>query len=183
MEDDSAPADGVTANATTDVETPAIVATPLLPEPLPEFAGYKILPTSRSGLGHIEQKVLQALDKINNLPVEQVLADSSATLNATKDLMQQSQQLVLSLDALVKADATQQLPAEVNKSLADLRKTLAGLSPGSPVYERINSNLQAMDKVLRDLQPVVQTLNQQSNALIISADPAADPEPEQGNQP
>ncbi len=179
----SPPADGMTANATTDAETPAIVATPLLPEPLPEFAGYKILPTSRSGLGHIEQKVLQALDKINSLPVEQVLADSSATLNATKDLMQQSQQLVLSLDALVKADATQQLPAEVNKSLADLRKTLAGLSPGSPVYERINSNLQAMDKVLRDLQPVVQTLNQQSNALIISADPAADPEPEQGNQP
>ena len=179
----AAPVDGVTANATTDAETPAIVATPLLPEPLPEFAGYKILPTSRSGLGHIEQKVLQALDKINNLPVEQVLADSSATLNATKDLMQQSQQLVQSLDALVKADATQQLPAEVNRSLADLRKTLAGLSPGSPVYERINSNLQAMDKVLRDLQPVVQTLNQQSNALIISADPAADPEPEQGNQP
>ena len=170
-------------NTTVAGETPAIVATPLLPEPLPEFAGYKILPTSRSGLGHIEQKVLQALDKINNLPVEQVLADSSATLNATKDLMQQSQQLVQSLDALVKADATQQLPAEVNRSLADLRKTLAGLSPGSPVYERINSNLQAMDKVLRDLQPVVQTLNQQSNALILSADPKADPEPEQGNQP
>ncbi len=170
-------------NTTVAAETPAIVATPLLPEPLPEFAGYKILPTSRSGLGHIEQKVLQALDKINNLPVEQVLADSSATLNATRDLMQQSQQLVQSLDALVKADATQQLPAEVNRSLADLRKTLAGLSPGSPVYERINSNLQAMDKVLRDLQPVVQTLNQQSNALILSADPKADPEPEQGNQP
>ena len=177
------PAATASASADAQAATPAVVATPLLPEPLPEFAGYKILPTSRSGLGHIEQKVLQALDKINNLPVEQVLADSSATLNATKELMQQSQQLVQSLDALVKADATQQLPAEVNKSLADLRKTLAGLSPGSPVYERINSNLQAMDKVLRDLQPVVQTLNQQSNALIISADPAADPEPEQGNQP
>ena len=169
--------------ASAETVTPMVVATPLLAEPLAEFAGYKILPTSRSGLGHIEQKVLQALDKINNLPVEQVLADSSATLNATKDLMQQSQQLVQSLDALVKADATQQLPAEVNKSLADLRKTLAGLSPGSPVYERINSNLQAMDKVLRDLQPVVQTLNQQSNALIISADPAADPQPQQGTQP
>lgn len=175
--------DAAEAPAAQASTAPTVVATPLLPEPLPEFAGYKILPTSRSGLGHIEQKVLQALDKINNLPVEQVLADSSATLNATKDLMQQSQQLVQSLDALVKADATQQLPAEVNKSLADLRKTLAGLSPGSPVYERINSNLQAMDKVLRDLQPVVQTLNQQSNALIISADPAADPEPEQGKQP
>lgn len=186
-------ATGVSAQAASTVSTApaaevstepaAAIASPLLPEPLPEFAGYRILPTSRSGLGHIEQKVLQALDKINNLPVEQVLADSSATLTATRELMQQSQSLVQSLDALVKADTTQQLPAEVNKSLADLRKTLAGLSPGSPVYERINSNLQAMDKVLRDLQPVVQTLNQQSNALIISADPAADPEPEQGNQP
>ena len=110
-------------------ESAAAIASPLLPEPLPEFAGYRILPTSRSGLGHIEQKVLQALDKINNLPVEQVLADSSATLTATRELMQQSQSLVQSLDALVKADTTQQLPAEVNKSLADLRKTLAGLKP------------------------------------------------------
>ncbi len=161
-----------------NVQTAALVESPIA-----EFAGYKLLPTARSGLGHIEQKVLQALEKINNLPVEQVLADSSATLNATRDLMQQSQLLVQSLEQLVKADSTQQLPGEVNKSLADLRKTLAGFGPGSPAYERLNSNLQAMDKVLRDLQPVVQTLNQQSNALILSADPKADPEPEQGTQP
>ncbi len=80
-------------------------------------------------------------------------------------------------------DSTQPLPAELNKSLAEMRQTLQGFSPGSPVYERINSNLQAMDKVLRDLQPVVQTMNQQSNALVISADRKADPEPEQGVQP
>jgi len=151
--------------------------------PLEQFAGYNLLPTARSGLGHIEQKVLQALDKVNNLPVEQVLADSSATLNQTRLLMEQSQQLIQSLDALVAKDSTQAVPAELNKSLAEMRQTLQGFSPGSPVYERINSNLQALDKVLRDLQPVVQTLNQQSNALVISADPKADPEPEQGTQP
>ncbi len=141
--------------------------------PLEQFAGYNLLPTARSGLGHIEQKVLQALDKVNNLPVEQVLADSSATLNQTRLLMEQSQQLIQSLDALVAKDSTQAVPAELNKSLAEMRQTMQGFSPGSPVYERINSNLQALDKVLRDLQPVVQTLNQQSNALVISADPKA----------
>lgn len=160
-----------------------VVASALSAPALDEFAGYRLMPTARSGLGHIEQKVLQALDKINNLPVEQVLADSSATLNETRELMSQSQQLVKSLDALIGKDSTQQLPAELKNTLQQLQQTLQGMSPGSPVYERLNSNLQAMDKVLRDLQPVVQTMNQQSNALVISADPKADPEPEQGVQP
>ena len=158
------------------------VASVMVVDEIPEFGGYKILPTTRSGLGHIEQKVLQALDKINNLPVEQVLADSSATLNETTKLMTQSQQLLKSLDAIVQQDSTKALPAELQQSLTQLRATLAGVSPGSPAYERINSNLQAMDKVLRDLQPVVQTLNQQSNALILGADPKADPEPAQGTE-
>ena len=96
--------------------------------------------------------------------------------------MVQSQQLLKNIDAIVQQDATKALPAEVQQSLAQLRATLAGVSPGSPAYERINSNLQAMDKVLRDLQPVVNTLNQQSNALILGADPKADPEPAQGTE-
>jgi paraquat-inducible protein B len=174
-------ADG--AGAASDAAAANVQVTPMAVPELDQFAGYKLLPTARSGLGHIEQKVLQALDKINNLPVEQVLADSSATLNETKQLMLESQQLVKSLDALVGKDSTQALPAEVQQSLLEMRKTLNGFSAGSPVYERINSNLQAMDKVLRDLQPVVQTLNQQSNALILGADPKTDPEPKQGVKP
>jgi paraquat-inducible protein B len=175
------PAVSAAVTTATVPQNPAVEVLAL--PPLEQFAGYNLLPTARSGLGHIEQKVLQALDKVNNLPVEQVLADSSATLNQTRLLMEQSQQLIQSLDALVAKESTQTMPAELNKSLAEMRQTLQGFSPGSPVYERINSNLQAMDKVLRDLQPVVQTLNQQSNALVISADPKADPEPEQGTQP
>lgn len=171
----------IAATDTTAADTATVQAIAL--PPLEQFAGYNLLPTARSGLGHIEQKVLQALDKVNNLPVEQVLADSSATLQQTRLLMEQSQQLIQSLDALVAKDSTQAVPAELNKSLQEMRQTLQGFSPGSPVYERINSNLQAMDKVLRDLQPVVQTLNQQSNALVISADPKTDPEPAQGSQP
>ena len=179
----TAVADAATAVSETTDPAAQVHVTPLAVPELDQFVGYNILPTARSGLGHIEQKVLQALDKINNLPVEQVLADSSATLNETRQLMLESQQLVKSLDALVGKDSTQALPAEVQQSLLEMRKTLNGFSAGSPVYERINSNLQAMDKVLRDLQPVVQTLNQQSNALILGADPKTDPEPKQGVKP
>ncbi len=171
-----------TTTTSTELTASHAVATPMVEQSIPEFSGYKVLPTTRSGLGHIEQKVMQALDKINNLPVEKVLADSSATLQETQKLMQQSQQLLQSLEQLSKQEATQALPAELQQSLVQLRTTLAGLSPGSPAYERMNSNLQAMDKVLRDLQPVIHTLNQQSNALILGSDPQPDPEPAKGTE-
>jgi paraquat-inducible protein B len=152
-----------------------------VPFKLADHAGLKIMPTAPSGLANIEQKVLQVLDKVNKLPVEAVLAQSSATLQQSEKMLKNAEQLIQSLDQLVKNNAVQQLPAELQQSLLELRKTLAGFSPGSPAYERLNSNLQSMDQLLRDLQPVIKTMNTQSNSLIFNADLPEDPEPEKGN--
>ncbi|HEX5792741.1 MAG TPA: paraquat-inducible protein B, partial [Rheinheimera sp.] len=76
----------------------------------------------------------------------------------------------------------QQLPAQLQQSLQDLQQMLAGLSPGAPAYDKLNGNLQTLDQVLRELQPVLQTLNQQSNALVFEADTAADPQPKRAKQ-
>ncbi len=151
------------------------------PFALADHAGLKIMPTAPSGLANIEQKVLQVLDKVNRLPVEDVLAQSSATLAQSEKMLKNAEQLIQSLDLLVKNNAVQQLPADLQQSLAELRKTLAGFSPGSPAYERLNGNLQSMDQLLRDLQPVIKTMNSQSNSLIFNADLPKDPEPEKGN--
>ena len=151
------------------------------PFALADHAGLKIMPTAPSGLANIEQKVLQVLDKVNRLPVEDVLAQSSATLAQSEKMLKNAEQLILSLDQLVKHNAVQQLPADLQQSLVELRKTLAGFSPGSPAYERLNGNLQSMDQLLRDLQPVIKTMNSQSNSLIFNADLPKDPEPEKGN--
>ncbi|MDP4944323.1 MAG: paraquat-inducible protein B, partial [Alishewanella sp.] len=76
----------------------------------------------------------------------------------------------------------QQLPSELQQSLNDLRQALAGVSPGSTAYERAGMNLQMMDQVLRELQPVLKMLNQQSNALLINASDNADPQPRKAQQ-
>lgn len=191
INDDDKAADTV-ANATTPTaNAPSPVANgqvgvmtpPLAALEDHQFMGYRVLPTGRSGLGHIEQKVLKLLDKINALPVEQVLSQASSTMNGAQQMMQQAQQLLASLDALAAQPSTKQLPAELQQTMQQLRQTLAGFSPGSPAYERLNGNLQSLDKVLRDLQPVLNTLNQQSNALVFGADLPKDPQPEQGKQP
>lgn len=149
---------------------------------LSKSAGYPMLPTARSGLSNIEQKVLMALDKINNLPIEQLLVQGDKTLQSTNALMKSAATLVAQVDNYLSSPELQQLPAELQQSMQELQRMLAGVSPGSPAYDKLNTNLQTLDQVLRDIQPVLQTLNQQSNALIFNADSPADPQPKRANQ-
>lgn len=148
------------------------------PFSLASLVGYKILPTTSSGLANIEQKVLQVLDKVNALPVESVLEQSEQTLAQSEVMLKNADALLRSLDAIVNEPGTKALPADLQATLVDVRRALAGFSPGAPAYEKLNSNLQAMDQLLRDLQPVIKTMHNQSNALIFSADKPQDPQPE-----
>ena len=159
---------------TVDIERQALQAQQLA---LSNSAGYPMLPTARSGLSNIEQKVLMALDKINNLPVEQLLVQSEKTMQSTEQLMQNASKMVAQLDAIVSNPAMAQLPAQLQQSLQQMQQMLSGLSPGSTAYEQLSGNLQTLDQVLRELHPVLQTLNQQSNALVFEAAPSSDPQP------
>ncbi|MCB5225580.1 intermembrane transport protein PqiB [Alishewanella sp. 16-MA] len=145
-------------------------------------AGYPSLPSARSGFSNIEQKVLMALDKVNNLQLEEFLTQGQQTLAATEQMLASSEQLLATLQQFVSKPELQQLPSELQQSLNDLRQALAGVSPGSTAYERAGMNLQMMDQVLRELQPVLKMLNQQSNALLINASDNADPQPRKAQQ-
>jgi len=145
-------------------------------------AGYPNLPSARSGLSNIEQKVLMALDKINNLQLEPFLDQGQQTLAATEQMLTRSESLINSLQQLIAKPELQQLPADLQHSLAEIRRALAGISPGSVAYERAGNNLQMLDQVLRELQPVLKLLNQQSNALLINASDNADPQPRKAKE-
>lgn len=140
-------------------------------------ANYPVLPSTRSGLSNIEQKVLMALDKINNLPLQDVLVQGNQTLQAADKLLQQAERLMLKLDDIASQPELQQLPEKMQQSLDELQRMLAGLSPGSAAYDSVNNNLQALEQVLKDMQPVLKTLNEKSNALIFNAVTQDDPQP------
>ena len=169
----------LTQDNTIDIAQQALQAQQLA---LSQSAGYPMLPTARSGLSNIEQKVLLALDKINNLPIEQLLLQGEQTMQSAEQTMQQLSSMVQQFNALLGSEQVQQLPADLQQSLTSLQQVLAGFSPGAPVYDRLNGNLQALDQVMRELQPVLQTLNQQSNALVFDAEQSADPQPKRAKQ-
>ena len=68
--------------------------------------------------------------------------------------------------------------------LAQIQQKLMqkGFQPGSPAYNKMVGDMQRLDQVLRELQPVLRTLNEKSNALVFEAAGSNDPQPKKANK-
>ncbi|WP_458735008.1 intermembrane transport protein PqiB [Zobellella taiwanensis] len=141
------------------------------------FVERRVFPTTSGSFAQIEQKVSNLLDKFNNLEIEPILGTLNATLESTRQTMEKVNGIAASLDALLADPATGQLPDNANATLRQLRDTLQGFGPDSQGYNELTQTLSRLEKLMRDLQPVVRTLNDQPNALIFDKKLTEDPQP------
>jgi paraquat-inducible protein B len=138
------------------------------------IAGYKIIPTHSGGLAQIQQKVIAVLDKINNMPIEPMLKQTTQTLAEGQKLVQEANVMFTQLNKLLSSKEFQNLPTDMQKSLQEMNKTMQGFQPGSPAYNKMVDDMQRLDQVLREVQPLLRTLNNKSNALVFEAEPSKD---------
>jgi paraquat-inducible protein B len=136
-----------------------------------EFAGHPTIPTIVSGLGQLEQKLTNLLDKLNNLPLEQTVISANSAID---DL----DKVILQVDSLLAQDATKALPVELNGTLKELRKTVSGLSPGTPMYQSLNSSLIKLDQILQNLENLTRTISDKPNSVLLPTQIRKDPNPE-----
>ena len=134
-----------------------------------EFNGYQIIPTVSGGLAQIQQRLMEALDKINNLPINPLLEQATTTLAQSEKTMQHVQTTLDSLNKIAASPSMQQLPADMQNTLRELNRSMQGFQPGSAAYNKMVADMQRLDQVLRELQPVLKTLNDKSNALVFEA--------------
>ncbi|BDH46458.1 paraquat-inducible protein B [Salmonella enterica subsp. enterica serovar Choleraesuis] len=149
---------------------------PLISE-MKDVSGYTVIPTISGGLAQIQQKLVSALDKINGLPLDPMLNQATSTLGETQKTMQHLQQTLDNVNKLTGSESAQKLPADMQKTLQELNRSMQGFQPGSAAYNKMVADMQRLDQVLRELQPVLQTLNQKSNALVFEAKNKKDPQP------
>ncbi|BET96400.1 intermembrane transport protein PqiB [Xenorhabdus taiwanensis] len=142
-----------------------------------EIAGYKTLPTVSSGLAQIQQKVTTVLDKINKMPIEPVLVQATQTLKESQKAIKTAQKTMDELNRVFASQEAQELPKDIQNTLHELNRSMQGIQPGSPAYSKLMDNMQQLEQVLRELQPVLKTLNNKSNALVFEAEAIKDPEP------
>ncbi|WES70062.1 intermembrane transport protein PqiB [Superficieibacter sp. HKU1] len=147
-----------------------------------EFGGYKVIPTESGGLAQIQQRLMDTLDKINSLPLNPMLQQATNTLTESQATLRRLQTTLDNLNKLTASQSAQELPADMQKTLRELNRSMQGFQPGSAAYNKMVSDMQRLDQVLRELQPVLKTLNDKSNALVFEAKSKKDPEPKRAKQ-
>ncbi|WCG81538.1 intermembrane transport protein PqiB [Pectobacterium sp. A5351] len=139
--------------------------------------GYPVLPTIDGGLSQIQQKLMTVLDKVNNLPLNPMVNEATKTLAESQATLREMQKTLATLNKLTSSKAMQDLPEDMQKTLLELNRSMKGFQPGSPAYNKMVADMQRLDQVLRELQPVLRTLNEKSNALVFEASGSQDPQP------
>nr|WP_256464421.1 intermembrane transport protein PqiB [Erwinia amylovora] len=141
------------------------------------FAQYSVIPTASGGLAQIQQKLMESLDKINHLPLNPLLNEAAGTLKESQRTLKELQKTLDNLNQLTSSQSMKELPADMQSTLRELNRSMKGFQPGSPAYNKMVGDMQRLDQVLRELQPVLKTLNNKSNALVFEAEPGRDPQP------
>ena len=146
------------------------------------FGGFSVIPSVSSGLAQIQQRLLETLDKINNLPLNPMIEQATKSLNESQRTMQRLQQTLDNLNQLTASKSMQQLPTDMQSTLRELNRSMQGFQPGSAAYNKMVADMQRLDQVLRELQPVLKTLNDKSNALVFEAKDKKDPQPKRAKE-
>ena len=129
------------------------------------FASYNgdIVVASRSGgLDDLQNKLSDLLEKLNKLPLEKTVGEVNSAVSEMKATL-------ASANALISQPQTKNVPKELNKTLIELRQTLAGISPKSPIYGDVQNTLHSIDRTLKEAQPLVNTLKEKPNSLIFNS--------------
>lgn len=138
--------------------------------------GLPVLPTTSGGLAQIETKVIALLNKLNGLKLDTTLNTADQTLAEGQRTLSEVRRLTQRLDGLLAQPDTQQLPQDLRGTLQELQQTLNGVSPQSPAYQQLQQSLSTLNQLLREMRPVVRTLDETPNALLFNRS-ARDPEP------
>lgn len=139
------------------------------------FLAYTTIPTIETGIAQIAQTAQSILATIDALP----LADTVASANTAINSLNQS---LASLQTLMANQSTQQLPAQLDETLQELREAISSLTPNSGAYQSLNSSLLSLNRTLGNLETLTRTLSAQPNAVLLPAEQAPDPIPEVSKQ-
>src|SRR5699024_5317917 len=108
--------------------------------------------------------------------------ETSRTLNESRHTLVAFQSALAKLNQLLGDKSTQQIPKEMQKTLYELNQSIKGFQPGSTAYNKMVADMQQLDKVLRELQPILNKLNKKSNALVFEAKEQSDPLPKRAKE-
>ncbi|WP_249976941.1 intermembrane transport protein PqiB [Vreelandella olivaria] len=141
------------------------------------FSDHTVFPTVAGGFAQIQAQVASLLEKLNALEVEPLLAGLDRNLQASESVLNEVRETSAAINQLLNDPDTQAIGGNLNATLEELRSTLQGVSPSSPAYQELTTAIERLDRLMRDLQPLTRTLNENPRALLFDNLDTQDPVP------
>jgi paraquat-inducible protein B len=126
------------------------------------------IPTVASGLEGIQHKISALLDKLNALPFDEI-GESAAGA-------------VANLEAILANQALQDMPLALEATVEELRDVLDSVSSDSELHERLMRTTTELDRTLRSMRQLMDTLDDQPSSVIFGGEQIKDPAPPAGTQ-
>jgi len=141
---------------------------------------YARLPMTSQSASGIMDSVTQILDKLNNLPLDELVGSVKKVIDAAHEPVQHADALLVDLQKTVKNLNTmtskksfEVMPNELNKALREMTKTLKvtskvvkGYDSNSLVKEQLSQTLEILTKTSQEMQVFLRMLNRKPNSLI-----------------
>lgn len=141
---------------------------------------YARLPMTSQSASGIMDSVTQILDKLNNLPLDELVGSVKKVIDAAHEPVQHADALLVDLQKTVKNLNTmtskksfEVMPDELNKALREMTKTLKdtskvvkGYDSNSLVKEQLSQTLEILTKTSQEMQVFLRMLNRKPNSLI-----------------
>ncbi|SHF79895.1 intermembrane transport protein PqiB [Vibrio gazogenes] len=149
------------------------------PKPMTEtmYLGYPVFPTVSSSLASMQEKITLILDHLAALPMEQTVGRLNQTLAAADDTFNELHEASKSLKKLLSQQNTQEIPDRLVSVLETLNETLSDYQAQGALGQNIQQSLDAVQRNLETLYPLLQDLHRQPNSIIFGKQSEADIEP------
>jgi len=154
------------------------------PAEVSKIGGYTTIPTVSSGLAQLEAKLSSILDKIDKLPLEQTVNQIVTTADEAAKTMEEARVTLKEIEGAAAAMRTamenpefQGLPADLAKTLDELRKSVASMGPEGAMQGDLLRTLDEMRAALRSMKSLANTIDEKPSSLLFGRESSGNPTP------
>ena len=154
------------------------------PAELTTFGEYEVIPTESSGFAQLQDKVNAILTKIEGLPLDETLhkfgnaADEIAiTVKDVRGALDEAEAALAEARKLLSREETQNLTAELDATLKEVRSSVESLGPNGAVQGDLSRTLDELRAALRAFKTLSDSIEEKPNSLLFGRERSGNSEP------
>ncbi len=140
--------------------------------------GYTIIPSTLDDFKNITLKASDFLDKLNQLPLDQLAEDVLVLIDDFKAAAKTVESAGDGVDELLSEVQKQEVMHQLNAALASIAALAESYSQGSAPHGEISDAFMNLNERLQELEPILLQLDQKPNSLIFSGDEQSNRQPQ-----